>query len=39
MRLPKLTAFLISLPLFILISCGKSTEDVEKENIYYGTNE
>jgi hypothetical protein len=36
MRLPKLTALLLSLPLFILISC-KSTEDVEKENIYYGT--
>ena len=35
MRLPKLTALLLSLPLFILISC-KSTEDVEKDNIYYG---
>jgi hypothetical protein len=35
MRLPKLTALLLSLPLFILFSC-KSTEDLEKENIYYG---
>ena len=36
MRLPKLTALLLSLPIFILFSCGKSTEDLEKENIYYG---
>jgi len=36
MRLPKLTAILLCLPLFILVSC-KSTEDVEKDNIYYGT--
>jgi hypothetical protein len=39
MRLPKLTALfalLLSLPLFILISC-KNTEDIQKENIYYGT--
>jgi len=36
MRLPKLTALLLILPIFILFSCGKSTEDVEKENIYYG---
>ena len=37
MRLPKLTALLLSLPLFILISCKDDTEEVEKENIYYGT--
>ena len=37
MRLPKLTAFLVSLPLFILISCKDDTEEVERENIYYGT--
>ena len=36
MRRPKLTALLLSLPLFILISC-KSTEELEKENIYYAT--
>jgi len=36
MRLPKLTALLLSLPIFLLFSCGKSTEDLEKENIYYG---
>jgi hypothetical protein len=37
MRLSKLTALLLSLPLFILISCSDKTEDVERENIYYGT--
>jgi len=36
MRLPKLTALLLSLPIFLFFSCGKSTEDLEKENIYYG---
>ena len=36
MRLPKLTAILLSLPVLFLFSC-KSTEDVEQENIYYGT--
>ena len=36
MRLPKLTALLLSLPLFILISCKDDTEEIEKENIYYG---
>ena len=36
MRLPKLTAFLLSLSIFIIFSCGKSTEETEKENIYYG---
>ena len=36
MKAPKLTAFLLSLPLLFLISC-KSTEEVEKENIYVGT--
>jgi hypothetical protein len=35
MRLPKLTAFLLALPIVILFSC-KSTSEVEKENIYYG---
>jgi hypothetical protein len=35
MRLPKLTAILLSLPIFILSSC-KSTSEVEDENIYYG---
>ncbi len=34
MRLPKLTAILLSLPVLFLFSC-KSTEDVEQENIYY----
>ena len=34
MRLPKLTALLLSFS--ILFSCGKTTEEVEKENIYYG---
>ena len=37
MRFPKLTALLLSLPLFILISCKDDTEEIEKENIYYGT--
>ena len=37
MRFPKLTALLLSLPLFILISCSDDTEEVERENIYYGT--
>jgi hypothetical protein len=37
MRLSKLTALLLSLPLFILISCSDKTEDVERENIFYGT--
>jgi hypothetical protein len=36
MRLPKLTALLLSLPILFLISC-KSTEEVEKENIYVGS--
>jgi len=36
MRLLKLTVFLLSLPLFILISCKDDTEEVERENIYYG---
>ena len=36
MRLPKLTAFLLSLSIFILFSCGTSTEELEKNNIYYG---
>lgn len=36
MRLPKLTAFLLSLSIFILFSCGTSTEELEKDNIYYG---
>jgi hypothetical protein len=37
MRFPKLTALLLSLPLFILISCSDDTADVERDNIYYGT--
>jgi len=37
MRFPKLTALLLSLPLFILISCSDDTEEVERDNIYYGT--
>ena len=37
MRFPKLTALLLSLPLFILISCSNNTEELERENIYYGT--
>ena len=36
MRFPKLTALLLSLPLFILISCSDDTEEIERENIYYG---
>ena len=36
MRLPKLTALLLSFPILILFSCGKSTEEAEQENIYYG---
>ena len=36
MRLSKLTALLLSLPLFILISCKDDTEEIENENIYYG---
>ena len=36
MRFPKLTAFLLCLPLLFLISCSDNTEEVEKENIYYG---
>jgi CHRD domain len=35
MRLPKLTAFLLALPIVILFSC-KSTSDVERDNTYYG---
>jgi len=35
MRFPKLTAFLLILPIIILSSC-KSTSDLEKENIYVG---
>jgi hypothetical protein len=37
MRFPKLTALLLSLPLFILISCSDDTEEIERQNIYYGT--
>ena len=37
MRFPKLTVLLLSFPLFILISCSDDTEDVERDNIYYGT--
>jgi len=37
MRFPNLTALLLSLPLFILISCSDDTADVERDNIYYGT--
>ena len=36
MRFPKLTALLLSLPLFILISC-RTTDEIQKDNIYYGT--
>lgn len=36
MRIPKLTALFISLAILVFISC-KSTEEVEKENIYVGT--
>lgn len=35
MRLLKLTAFLLLLSIIFITSC-KSTEEVEKENIYYG---
>jgi hypothetical protein len=37
MRFPKLTALLLSLPLFILISCSDDTAEIERQNIYYGT--
>jgi hypothetical protein len=36
MRFPKLTALLLSLPFFILISC-RTTDDILKDNVYYGT--
>jgi CHRD domain len=36
MKLPKLTAFFLCLS-FILITACKSTEEVEKENTYFGT--
>jgi len=36
MRLPKLTAFFFCLSVIFIISCT-STEDLEKDNIYYGT--
>ncbi len=36
MRLPKLTALLLSFSILILFSCGKSDEEIAKENIYYG---
>ena len=36
MRIPKLTAFFISLSILVFVSC-RSTEEVEKENIYLGT--
>jgi len=35
MRAPKLTAFLLSLAIFVFLSCQKTSE-VEKENIYVG---
>ena len=35
MRLPKLTAIFLILPVIILVSC-ESTSEVEDENIYYG---
>ena len=35
MKAPKLTAFLLALPMIFIMSC-KSTEELEKENIYYG---
>lgn len=35
MRLPKLTAILLTLAVLFLFSC-KSTEEIEQENIYYG---
>jgi hypothetical protein len=34
MKLPKLTAILLSLPILFLFSC-KSTEEIEQDNIYY----
>ena len=34
MKLPKLTAILLSLPVIFLFSC-KSAEEVERDNIYY----
>lgn len=34
MRLPKLTAILLTLPVLFLFSC-KSTEEIEQDNIYY----
>lgn len=36
MKLPKLTAFSLCLSIVFMISC-KSTEEVEKENTYFGT--
>src|SRR5688572_630072 len=36
MKLPKLTAVSLALPLIFLLSC-KSTEEIEQDNIYYGT--
>jgi hypothetical protein len=35
MKAPKLTAFLLALPITFIMSC-QSTEELEKENIYYG---
>ena len=35
MRIPKLTALFISLSILFFVSC-KSTEELEKENIYFG---
>lgn len=36
MRIPKLIVVFLSLPLIVITSC-KSTAEVERENIYYGT--
>lgn len=36
MKLPKLTAFFLCLAIVFITSC-KSSDEVEKENIYYGT--
>jgi hypothetical protein len=36
MKLPKLTAFFLCIPIVFITSC-KSTEEVEKENTYFGT--